>query len=441
MAFALDRARRQGLTAEACFSLSRTLDIRCFAGRVEHFERAESSGIGLRVFESGRSALAYTELLTPEALSTTLDQAAAACRHLAAQDGVGPASPETLPVVAEPETSDVEEHPAERKIALALAAEAAARAAGPEVVNVPWAGYSDVAHEFMLAATNGLDLSRRASRATLAVQALAARGNDRKTYVDFIFARRLAELAPDKVGLAAGAGAIGLLGAAQPAGGATDLLFAPRAFARLLGLFAPQFSALSTEEHSSPLAGRLGDTIGAADLNLVDDAVIPDGPASRGFDGEGTASRRTPLIDSGRLSGLLHSVETARRAGIASTGHAARSYSDQPGIAPSNLFIPAGRASPDSLRAGARIEVVAILGTAGANPVSGEFSLPAVGYALSNGRRSSPLHNFTVAGSFEGLLQAVRGVGRDFEFGLPGLTTAIGCGSVLAGGLAVAGRG
>jgi PmbA protein len=145
------------------------------------------------------------------------------------------------------------------------------------------------------------------------------------------------------------------------------------------------------------------------------------------------------VVDDGVFAAFLHTSDTARRAGAPPTGHAVRSYKGIPAVAPSNLFVPAGEKSPEELRAGASIEVTVIMGFH-TDPVSGEFSLPALGYRLKDGRRERPLHNFTVAGNFLEMLSSVRAVGADFSFGLPGMGSAMGSGSVLVSGVSVGGR-
>jgi PmbA protein len=216
------------------------------------------------------------------------------------------------------------------------------------------------------------------------------------------------------------------------------VLFAPRPFARLLAGFAAMFSGRAAEEGRSALAGRLGQKVGAGNVAIIDDATLPDSPAARPFDAEGVPTRRLPVVDDGIFGAFLHTSDTARRAGQPPTGHAVRSYQSIPAVAPSNLFVSAGEKSPEELRAGAGLEVTVIMGSH-TDPVSGEFSLPALGYRLKDGRRERPLHNFTVAGNFLELLSSVRAVGADFSFGLPGMGSAVGSGSVLVSGVSVGG--
>lgn len=439
---ALELARKKGLAAEAFYSASTELEVRCFQGQVEHFERADAGGLGLRVISAGRAGCAYTEDLSAEAVAQTLAAAAEIAGYLEPQKGVELSdwpAPAEVPGLECPEIAAC---PVEKKIAMAGELEAAARAVGAEVVNVPWAGYGETRLEVYVANTAGLERAKRLGSAQLYVEALARRGEEHKSFSEHCFARRLTELDPAKLGRAAGRSAVGLLGARQPAGGRQDVLFAPRPFAGLLAAFAPIFSGRAVEEGRSVLAGRLGQQIGAENVSISDDATLPGAPASRPFDAEGVPTRRLPVVAGGVLGAFLHTADTARRAGVEPTGHAVRSYKAIPAVAPSNLFVPAGGQAPEALRAGAQIEVVELQGFhSGAHPVSGDFSLAALGYALAAGRRAGPLHNFTVAGNFLGLLGAVRAAGSDFEFGIPGMGSAFGSGSVLVAGLSIGGAG
>ena len=73
---------------------------------------------------------------------------------------------------------------------------------------------------------------------------------------------------------------------------------------------------------------------------------------------------------------------------------------------------------------------------AGANPISGDFSLIAQGYTVKDGKKDQPVEQITVAGNFYQLLKNIRAVGSDLTF--PG--SPIGSPSVDVGEIAVAGK-
>ena len=76
---------------------------------------------------------------------------------------------------------------------------------------------------------------------------------------------------------------------------------------------------------------------------------------------------------------------------------------------------------------------------AGANPISGDFSLSAKGFRVRGGRKAEAVNQITVAGNFYRLLESVVAVGSDLEFGFPG-SSRFGSPSLLISELAVAGK-
>ena len=77
---------------------------------------------------------------------------------------------------------------------------------------------------------------------------------------------------------------------------------------------------------------------------------------------------------------------------------------------------------------------------AGANAVTGDFSLAAKGFRIEGGRVASPVNQITVAGNFYELLKDVEAVGSDLEFRAPG-TSCFGSPCLLISALSVAGKG
>ena len=74
----------------------------------------------------------------------------------------------------------------------------------------------------------------------------------------------------------------------------------------------------------------------------------------------------------------------------------------------------------------------------GANPVSGDFSLSAMGYLVEKGEITRPVNQITIAGNFIAMLKDVVAVGSDLNFGLP-QGSHFGAPSLLVKSLAVAG--
>ena len=73
---------------------------------------------------------------------------------------------------------------------------------------------------------------------------------------------------------------------------------------------------------------------------------------------------------------------------------------------------------------------------AGANAVTGDFSLSAKGFLITEGDKGAPVKNFTVSGNFFELLKSVEVLGSDLEF----LQGKFGSPSILVRDIAVAGQ-
>ena len=111
----------------------------------------------------------------------------------------------------------------------------------------------------------------------------------------------------------------------------------------------------------------------------------------------------------------MYNLKTAKKDNIKSTGNASGT-----GIAPSNFYIKPGISSYDeevkAMKKG--IIVTALAGThAGANPISGDFSLQTSGFLVEDGKIVKPVALITSAGNYLELLSNVTAVCDDLEFG------------------------
>jgi PmbA protein len=205
-----------------------------------------------------------------------------------------------------------------------------------------------------------------------------------------------------------------LLGARPLKTGRYRAYFEPQAFAQILGMMGWfLLSAKNVLEGKSLLAGRIGQKIASEILTLIDDPTLPDGLASRPFDAEGTAARRTVFIENGVLRTFAHNSQTASKMGAENTGHAARGYKGVLDIAPTNFFVQPGQ----GVLQHDGIVITDLMGLhAGANPISGEFSLQALGLKVEGGEVAYPVENFTVAGNFLELLSRITALGTELEW-------------------------
>ena len=77
---------------------------------------------------------------------------------------------------------------------------------------------------------------------------------------------------------------------------------------------------------------------------------------------------------------------------------------------------------------------------AGADAVSGDFSIESSGFIISHGKVEGPVQGFTVAGNFFQMLKDIQAVGDDLEFDVTLSSFRTGSPSVLVSGLSIAGK-
>ncbi|MEE2939723.1 MAG: TldD/PmbA family protein [Planctomycetota bacterium] len=130
--------------------------------------------------------------------------------------------------------------------------------------------------------------------------------------------------------------------------GEIDVVLSPQAVASLL-TFAGYvgFGAREVALGQSFMAGRIGEDLLSDQISIVDDPGHPD---HRGwlFDGEGTRTHRTPLVEGGRLLGPVTDARWARRMGLKDSGHA-RPQPSSAGPSAGHLVLEGGDASTAEL--------------------------------------------------------------------------------------------
>ncbi|MEB3238462.1 MAG: TldD/PmbA family protein [Candidatus Sericytochromatia bacterium] len=422
----LAEARRLGVGVEIYLAASRSTQVRVQEGKVESFTVADSRGAGVRVFRDGRIGVASTEVTEPGALREAVAEAAAITEWLEPMAGQDlPDITGELPQL-DLSSASLRRVSVEDRIARVLELDALAREADPRVKTVVGASWGDVAAHMRIVSSSGLSRAWSLDTAWAAVSPLVADGNQTKNGRKVVAARDFAAFVPARMAREAVDDGLAQLGATEIPSGRYPVVFAAEAWADMLGVFAGLFSGKAAEEGKSLLRGREGELLAAPCLTIVDDPLIPEAMASRPCDDEGLPSRAHDLIREGRLGGLLHNVATAARAGVRPTGHAARaSYKGGLGVGTSNLVVAPGSETSAGLRAGASvIEVRDVTGLhAGANAISGDFSLQAHGLWHREGHAPVPIHLFTVSGNFVDMLAQVEALGASTEVLPSGIIT------------------
>ena len=442
----IDVARRvagmagPGEEIEAFVARGRSVTAKAYDGEIESFTSAASAGIGVRVVRGERLGFAY---------AGTLDEAAVLDTLAEARDNAAFGEPDEHNGVARPDgvvapvidlwRDEVVAFPDDRRIELALELERAILAADPRIAGVRSATYSDSAGEAAVATSTGIATTGSATTCRLAATALARDGDETQTGFGVDIARRPDDLDIDRVVANAVERATRLLGATKATTQRLAVVFEPRMAAMLLNVVSDTLCGDAVLKGRSPFADRVGEVIASPRLTLVDDATDERSLAADSHDGEGLATRRTPLVGAGVLLGFLHDSYTGRRSGTGSTGSALRGVRSTPLPAAQALAVVPGPVGHDELVAGIDrgLLVQAMRGMhSGINTVSGDFSVGVEGLMIRDGSLAEPVREVTIASSLQRLLLDIEAVGAELEW-LPG---GDGMATLVVGDVTLSGR-
>jgi PmbA protein len=437
----LDEALKAGIeAAEIYLSSGDRFKAMCVKGEITNYTVNATRGLSLRGLYQGKMGYAATEAFD-EAAVAQLVEAVKESATLTEDEDVQEIYPgdKEYPKADNynPALDQVDEG---RKLALIQEIEKKALALDERITALNYNMISTSSGETRIVNSYGLNLSHRDNMAVCYISATAKEGDRVATGSGFKVTRNFEEMDADAIAKEAVDEALFMLKAAPVPSGTYRAIIEAKCMPDMLGAFDGVFSAESAQKGLSLLAGKEGEIIASEAVTLMDDPLLPGGLASQPFDAEGVATRTKAVIEKGRLTTLLHNLKTARKAGVKTTGNAAKAgYAGAVNVSPSNFFLAPGKKTLAELMAdmGDGLVITEVSGLhAGANAISGDFSLIAQGYTVKNGKKDAPVEQITVAGNFYQLLKNIRAVGSDLLF--PG--SSIGSPSVDVGEISVAGK-
>lgn len=425
----VEAARKAGADAAdavAVRSVSQSVELR--NGSVEESQRSEGDDLGLRVLVGRKQAVVSTSDIKGD-VAALAERAVAMARVAPDDPYAGLADPNSLAKnfpdldLLDPRLPSVEELEtmARRAEEAGLAVKGVAKSDGASAS----AGIGGM----VLITSTGFQGAYLGSRHGVSMTAIAGHGTGMERDYDFSSALHASDLdAPEKIGASAGSRAVGRLNPQKVATTKVPIVFAPRVANSLISHLAGAINGASVARKSSFLKDKLGQKLFADGIRIVDDPLRKRGLRSRPFDGEGVAGQRRAFIEDGVLTSWVLDSTTARELGLATTGNASRGVSSSPSPSVTNLYLEAGKQTPDELMADIRdgFYVTELIGS-GVNGVTGDYSRGASGFWIENGKLSYPVSEVTIAGHlFEIFKAIVPANDLTFRYGINAPTLRIG---------------
>ena len=424
---------------EIYYQVGESISAETLKDDISAFASSVSGGICFRCIVGGKMGYASSELLTEDAMQELVKNAVsnAACIDNDDEVFIFEGSPEYAKV----DTGDVKLTDALtiRDTALRLQKETYAQSdkVGDGTQSVAMSSVNEV----RLYNSHGLSLSNRTGMSGAYAAAVVRDGDEAQEAFDFAVGETFEEV--KETSAKAVKEALDKMGASVAPSGKYNIVFSGKQFRQFLAVFSSAFSAKSAQLGLSLLAGKEGQEIAAPFINIIDDPMKEGSPIKTPFDGEGVATARRAVVENGVLKTMLYDLTTAKKAGVTSTGNGQKgSYASPVSIAPYNFGLMAGDADLDTLlsMAGEGIYITECKGFhAGADAVTGDFSIESAGFMIRDGKIAEPVKSFTVAGNFFQLIKDIDTLGNEIRWGIPG-RTVFGSPDVLVRDMSVAGK-
>ena len=167
---------------------------------------------------------------------------------------------------------------------------------------------------------------------------------------------------------------------------------------------------------SSAFAGRIGERVAASGVTVVDDGTLPNRRGSLNIDDEGNPTQCTTLIEDGILKGYIQDTLNARLMKMPVTGNARReSYAALPMPRMTNTYMLNGERDPQEIIASVKHGLYAVnFGGGQVDITNGKFVFSASeAYMIENGKLSYPVKGATLIGSGPESLKDISMIGND----------------------------
>ena len=426
---------------ELYYECGSSTSVGAFQHEINEFSSSEDGGVCFRCIVDGKMGYASTQCLSREEARTLVISAADNASVLETEDpiflGEGGQEYETLhrDAYALPTTEEM--------IETVLDTQEKLYAADPAVIDGCQSQVISESSEIYMYNSKGLDLHYQNDLSGVLAVAVVTNGQEMANDYQ-IKLGSLSSIDNKALVEKAAASAIRKLGGDPAPTGQYPVVFDSEAMSDLLATFSGIFSSEAAQKGLSKFAEAEGTVVAAPIVTIVDDPFHPENPMPMNFDAEGSPTHRKFIIEKGRLNTLMYNLKTASKAGRKTTGNASKSGYDGPvGLSPFSFVLEGGEKSEEELlkEVGNGVYINSLNGLhAGADPISGDFSLQSAGFLIENGVKTRAVKSFTVAGNFYQLLKDIAAVANNSHLPSPMGHTAFGAPTTVVNGLSVAGK-
>jgi TldD protein len=409
--------RRGGNYADVFFEHRTAQTFRLQDGRIHEAGLSVVRGAGIRVIVGEQAGYAFSDDLSPRALSHAADVAS-----LIARDGVHGEPVVDLETRLAPSLyhAAAEPSPAGRFVDLLARADIAARAYDPRIAAVN-AFASDETQFVQIATSEGEIVTDLRPLVSLGVQTVAQRDGRRangyfadggRTALSIYDTKTPESIAKESARIAA----TNLDARDTPAGEMAVVVGAGGGGVLLHEAVGHGLESDFNRQGTSLYSGRVGERVASELVTIYDDGDLVDERGSVAVDDEGTPGAHKVLVENGILRGYMQDRLNAKLMGVASTGSGRRqSFRVMPQPRMCNTYMPSGTSTFEEIIASVDRGIYATSFAGGQVEISkGDFVfMVAEGYLIEGGKITAPVRGATLIGNGPEAMTKVVAVGND----------------------------
>ncbi|WP_055665566.1 TldD/PmbA family protein [Desnuesiella massiliensis] len=439
-----EKAAQEGFKEyEIYFSKSNALSLEIYEKEVDKYSVNGSMGVSFRGIYNDKMGYSYTEILDADSVEMLVLKAKENALCIENEDLEVIFGEKQDYAILKSYNEELENIGTDKKIKFALDLEKDSFESNKKVVNIGDCVLEESIIEYGIMNSKGLDLYHRTNFIIGLVIPVIDENGTKYNGISFKISNNFSDFNAKAMAEEAVNDALSRIGGKSIKSGNYKVIIDNRTMALLLGTFSGAFSSDNAQKGLSLLKNKEGQFIASSKVTIVDDPHMNSGVYSTPFDAEGVATFKKNIVEEGKLNTLLYNIKTALKEGRKSTGNAFKaSYSAPVMISPTNFYIQAGEKAMEELLKEVKegLIITELAGThAGANAVTGDFSLAAKGFLIKDGKKAEPVEQITIAGNFFKLLQDIEEVGNDLDFYFP-MEAYFGSPSVIVSSLSVAGE-
>ncbi len=386
-----------------------SVDVR--EGKIEKLEEAGERDLSLKIIVDQKVATASSSDLNKETLHHLVENAVARARISSPDPFAGIPEKEEIHTnvkdlrIYDPEIITM---PPEKKIEAAKQTEAICLAA-QGVKKSHGASFGSYMGTFALANSNGFTGAYDRTSCSCGVYLQSGEGDNLFDEGWYDYSRNLdALMTPEAIAEKAIHRVTRLIGARKVDTQNVPVVLEPSMTSSFLRFLYNCINGNNIYMKRSFLVDKLNETVGNDLVTIIDNGLLPGGPATKPFDSEGVPVRETVVFEKGVLKNYLLNTYSARKLNLKSTGNASGA---------NNFYLAAGKHSQDEIIRSVDKGLL-LTDTIGQGEVetTGDISKGAFGMWIENGKIAYPVAEITISGNMSQILKQIEMVGSDLEF-------------------------